>query len=222
MIQFVYDGVEIGFDAVTGDYIAKSWIGGNFYENKLLEKVKSLGITGTYVDIGAHHGNHSIFFDKFCNSDKVISIEGNPYNYSYLETNIHLNGCNNILHNLIVDKDNNKQLTMQYSNQNTGWSRVVNNSKSNNLITNKTVTLDKLLCDETDIKLIKLDIENYEYNALLGGIDIISKHKPIIIIELHKNNPYYSEIKKFLTKNGYTTDGINYAQSPTYIYKCNY
>jgi predicted RNA methylase len=62
-----------------------------FYEIELLEKIKSLNLQGLYVDVGSHHGNHSIYFDKFCNSDKVISIEGNPFNFEYLKKNININ-----------------------------------------------------------------------------------------------------------------------------------
>ena len=32
-----------------------------FYEDKLLEKARSLNLKGVYVDIGANIGNHSIF-----------------------------------------------------------------------------------------------------------------------------------------------------------------
>ena len=70
-----------------------------FYENKLLEKIKSLKLRGTYIDIGAHHGNHSIYFNKFCDSDKVISIEGNPFNFKYLKSNCEVNNCDNVLYN---------------------------------------------------------------------------------------------------------------------------
>lgn len=35
---------------------------GEFYENRLLEKIKQMELDGTYIDCGANIGNHSVFF----------------------------------------------------------------------------------------------------------------------------------------------------------------
>lgn len=223
MYSFKYNNENVYFNYVLNDHISNSWKNNTFYEIKLLEKIKSLNLNGLYVDVGSHHGNHSIYFDKFCNSEKVISIEGNQYNFAYLKKNINQNKCNNTLFNIIVSDKEDQTLTMEYNMNNTGSSMVVN-SKINTYDTNQiqiqntTNTLDNLLKNEENIILIKLDIENYEYYALLGAQNIINKHRPVIVIELHKNNPYYNEIINFLDKNNYKTDGINYACSPTFIY----
>ena len=71
-------------------------------------------------------------------------------------------------------------LTMKYNTKNTGASRVVDSkinisNKDKNIINNTTDTLDNLLKTEKDISLMKLDIENYEYPALLGAQNIINK-----------------------------------------------
>lgn len=227
ILSFSYDTETLYFNYIKNDHISMFWNHKVFYEDRLLEKIKSLNLNGLYVDVGSHHGNHSIFFDKFCSSDKVISIEGNPFNFNYLKKNITQNRCKNILYNTIISDKVSETLTMQYSLSNTGGSFVIKSeidfeigiSDTKNIISNTTNTLDNLLKKEENITLIKLDIENYEYYALLGGQNIITKYKPIIVIELHKTNPYYNEIINFLNKNNYKTDGINYACSPTFIYK---
>lgn len=225
MYNFIYDKKKIYFDSVKNDYIANSWKNKTFYELKLLEKIRSLNLNGSYVDVGSHHGNHSIYFNKFCNSDKVISIEGNPFNFNYLKKNLTQNKCKKIsLINTIISDKENVTLTMEYNMNNTGMSRVISSKKNitnlESIITNKTDTLDNLLKNEKNISLIKFDIENYEYYALMGCQNIIIKHKPIIIIEMHKSNPHYDKIINFLKKNNYKTDGINYCGTPTFIYKC--
>ena len=105
-----------------------------------------MNIDGTYIDIGAHHGNHSVFFDKFCKSTRVISIEGNPFNFRYLCSNIKNNNCNNILYNKIISDKGGERLTMQYNMQNTGMSKVVDNAvEGDNTIVNFTDTIDNIL-----------------------------------------------------------------------------
>jgi FkbM family methyltransferase len=220
MISFLYNNENIYFNLIEDDHISSYWKRKTFYEPKLLEKIRSLNLNGVYIDVGSHHGNHSIYFDKFCNSDKVISIEGNPLNFNYLKKNINKNKCKNILYNIIVSDKVGETLNMKFNKNNTGDSRVINleNSHEKNIISNTTNTIDNLLRNEENISLMKIDIENYEYYALLGAQKTIAKHKPLIIIELHKTNPYYNEIEHFLKKNNYKTDGINYACSPTFIY----
>jgi len=224
MYSFTYDKEVIYFNYSPGDHISANWKRGIFYEDRLLQKIRSFNLGGVYVDLGGHHGNHSIYFDKFCNSDKVISVEGNPYNFKFLKENTIKNNCKTVLYNEIVSDTQGIELTMEYDMINTGSSYVVCDNDINKSIkgniqtTNITNTLNNLLKNEDNITLIKMDIENYEYNALLGAQDIIDKYHPIIVIELHKVNPYYNEILEFFDKNNYKTDNINYACSPTFIY----
>ena len=219
MTKFEYNESTLHFNHPERDYIAKSWKEGKFYEDRLLKKIESLNLDGTYVDVGSHHGNHTVFFDKFCNSEKVISIEGNPFNFNYLKENTTLNNCNCLLYNDIISDKQGETLAMKYGLGNTGCSQVIDINKKTGLrrITNTTNTLDNILKNEEKISLIKLDIENYEYFALLGGEEIISKHHPVIVIELHKSK-HYDDIKNFLKKHNYKTNNRNYAISPTFIY----
>lgn len=98
-------------------------------------------------------------------------------------------------------------------NNNCGVGEVNNNKIGFNI---PMVTIDEL--NISDLTLIKLDVENYEYAVLLGAENSIKKFHPIIIIELHKTNPNYDNIIKFLQKYKYKTDAISYAHSPTFIY----
>lgn len=64
---------------------------GRIYESRMLEFIRSLNKKGTYVDVGANIGNHSVFFDKFCKSDKVVAIEPIKQIFDVLSENIDLN-----------------------------------------------------------------------------------------------------------------------------------
>jgi FkbM family methyltransferase len=210
------------FNSIDGDHISKSWKSGCFYEEKLLKKILSLKITGTYVDCGAHHGNHSIFFEKICNASNVISIEGNPKNFTYLQSNLHLNNCKAITINKVISDIADKEYGFSYDTKNTGTSRVVNlenkiyNKETMNV--NISNTLDNILYNYNDIGLIKIDIEGCEYLALLGGEQTITKFLPVIILEIQTNCKDNYNIRNFLEKIGYHTDNINYAATPTFIF----
>ena len=38
----------------------------------------TIGLGGTYVDVGAHYGNHTLYFVLECEADHVVAIEPNP------------------------------------------------------------------------------------------------------------------------------------------------
>jgi Met-10+ like-protein len=54
---------------------------GVFYEREELEIIATHFKGGTFVDIGANVGNHSIFAAKFLGASKVIAFEPNPTAY---------------------------------------------------------------------------------------------------------------------------------------------
>jgi hypothetical protein len=70
--------------------------------------------------------------------------------------------------------------------------------------------------------LIQLDIEGYEYEALLGGIKTIEKYKPVLCIEvceewLNRYNNTENNIRDLLSKYGYTHI-MDYHQDKIFIY----
>ncbi len=62
--EFTYSNQRIKIEGYHVDDLIFDRIvtGKTFYENRLLEKARSLNLEGVYVDVGANIGNHSIFF----------------------------------------------------------------------------------------------------------------------------------------------------------------
>lgn len=189
-----------------------------FYENKLLEKIKSLNLNGTYIDCGSNIGNHSVFFLNFTNCNNLVSIEGHPKIYETLQKNLVNNNSlkkSYVTLNNLIGNENNDNYYIYLDDKNNCGVGTVNNKKIGDNV--KMITLDSLTFKHK-ISLIKIDVENYEYFVLMGALNIIKLHKPVIVIELHTTNPYYDNIIKILNDLNYVTDGINYASSPTFIY----
>jgi predicted RNA methylase len=64
---------------------------GKFQEEVILQWIRGQKLKGTYIDVGAHIGNHSLFFAAFCPSTKVLSIEGHPRIRELLKGNLKRN-----------------------------------------------------------------------------------------------------------------------------------
>jgi FkbM family methyltransferase len=148
---------------------------------------------------GCHIGSHSVKLSKLAKS--VICFEPFLPSYDLLLKNIELNNCTNVT---VYDKglsDSPSQSEFAWINvHNVGGSGLINNpmgvpigfstpeSLSDSGVDFKVdlVTIDSLNLDQLDF--IKLDVEGYEPNAILGGIETITKFKPKIVVECWANH----------------------------------
>jgi len=86
--------------------------------------------------------------------------------------------------------------------------RVVDKNYGNNCELVQISTLDKLLASEKNISFIKIDVEGYEKNVLLGCEKTLKNpHLNVIIIELNNSNLIYgydeNETITILSNNGF-------------------
>ncbi len=133
---------------------------------------------GLAIDIGANIGNHSLFFSDFFK--KVLSFEPNPRTFKVLSINAEM-ASNITCFNLGISSSN-REGNLNVSGTNMGGSFVSSSPTSNSQII-KLQTLDSLLDDSERIKLIKIDVEGHEYDALVGSEATIKKHNPMILFE---------------------------------------
>lgn len=138
---------------------------------------------GIAIDIGANIGNHSLFFSDFFR--KVLSFEPNPRTFKVLSINSEL-ASNITCFNLGISSST-REGNLNVSRTNMGGSFVSSSPTSNSLIINLQ-TLDSIVDDSEKIKLIKIDVEGHEYDALLGSEATIRKHNPMILFEQREND----------------------------------
>lgn len=77
-----------------------------------------------------------------------------------------------------------------------------------------TMTIDSLQLDHCS--LIHLDVEGYEYNVLKGATNTIKKHKPVLALEISRDQ---QEIDKMLTKMGYKCVEQYGVENNNFVYK---
>ena len=164
------------------------------YENEILTLIEKL-IKETFsdskfktaLDIGANIGNHSLFFSQYFSS--VYAFEPNPVTYELLKINsTYVSKIKNIIPYCYGLSDKTKNVTLKVNPNNIGNSKIVfeDNLRVNysNQITIKVEKADNLsFLKDSNIGLIKIDVEGHEFFVLKGAEEIIRNNKPIIIFE---------------------------------------
>jgi FkbM family methyltransferase len=167
---------------LKGSGVNSHWLG--IYEiekQKYLEKCVLPG--KVFYDVGAHAGYYSLLASTLVEvQGKVISIEPNPRNLYFLRKNLEANLCLNV--EIISCALSSHTGIAQFDDSHDSYQGNISN---NGKIWVCTVTLDNLVYD---YKLplpdyIKLDIEGAEYEALIGGIKVLSERQPILVLATH-------------------------------------
>jgi len=155
------------------------------------------------IDIGANIGNHSLFFSKFMDCDRVYSFEPFPKNIELFKKNLQdYKKC--ILYDIALSDTNSRMPLYNSEKDNYGGFSLHKQEKSF-LINESVPTLQLDYYNFTNIGLIKIDVENHETQVLRGGRNTILRNKPVICLE---NNSYLynmdvSSTKEVMKELGY-------------------
>ena len=192
---------------------------GSFYEDDLLEHVALRGPRGgVFVDVGAHVGNHAVYFGRFL-PGHVVAIEANPALVPFLRRNLNANAVQNYSVVSCAVGARPALGRMYYpetSGGNTGGGRVAIDRSSAGMPGDADLvpvkTLDGVL-EELAPRLsglppafVKIDIEGMEFEALEGGAATLEQYHPQLAVELPR--PEAREAARaFLARFGYRDVG---------------
>jgi len=168
-----------------GEYLTTKNATGKYYEQNLLEHIMRLNIEGSYLDIGSNFGNHSVFFTNYCKCTKLYAVEANKPIYDILMRNLIVNSkCPFECFNVGVY---NKESTFEidFINEDNLGSTSFKEALNGKI---KCHTIDQLFLNKENIALIKIDVEGLEIEVLEGAIETIKKHKPVLVVEVQKQN----------------------------------
>jgi len=158
------------------------------------QKLYELAKKGMIIlDIGTNIGSTLLHFAQLTgDSGFVYGFEPDPLNFKECLKNISLNDLKNIkVSNIGLGDENNEYDLYEDSDGNRGGNRISfdrNNSKPKSRIKVERLDHWSEKNQVQDIDLIKIDIEGFEFKALMGGEGIIRKKMPILFIELDDNN----------------------------------
>ncbi len=169
------------------DPIQRNHRRGQFYEEKELSGLKDIfPIGGTFLDIGANVGNHSLFAAMFLKAGRVVPVEPNPLAFKLLFQNTLVNRLTGIidLSRLGVGLSDREEggFAMEQRARNLGGARMLSGRGELQVLPG-----DTLFADESP-DLIKIDVEGMEM-AVLGGLEAtIAKHRPVLLVEVDNEN----------------------------------
>lgn len=193
-----------GVNLILNDNYKNVVFGNGEYDKELFDDFqKSKKDSNIVFDVGGFMGVSGLLFAKLGGKKtRVITFEPNPYNFDRMCLNFSKNndfdGNIKIFHLALGDSigDTDFLLSNDIDNGPSSTSRIENthveHSRSDLLsmgFTNTKVSIETLDSFITKYKvipdIIKADIEGAEHLLLMGAYNLLSKHSPILYIELH-------------------------------------
>lgn len=143
----------------------------------------------TVLDIGANIGYHSLYCAALLNNTgKVYSFEPIPRLAKQLESSVKINNFSNIqICNFGLAESDQDKKVLYLRDENIGGSSLFRyeNIELVKVMGTTEVALKKLdnFLPHEKVSLIKIDVEGYEYEALRGAHELLSKCHPYILME---------------------------------------
>lgn len=169
-----------------GRVISKS---GRFYERDLLEDAYTrllVGNPGVVVDVGAHIGNHTLWFTRVCGRE-VVAIEPNPTSVATLNSHLRLNRAwdQTEVYQVALGAEDGNGNYVPGPAGNSGMGRVeVAEEGSIAVVTLDSVLEVGLLADPARrVALIKIDVEGSAIDVLRGATRTLELDRPLLYIE---------------------------------------
>ncbi len=188
-----------------------------FYEQKLLDGwvYKYAKEAKIIYDIGANIGNHTVYFAKKLNAEKIYSFEPMPINYKIFEKNIADNKIENIVtpYNVALGAESSSASMAIEQENNNGTAKIDLTSETPGE-TVKIITLDSLNLPMPDF--IKIDVEGFELNVLKGMINILKNSNAPIWIEIDEDT--CEEVYSLLLEYGYGIFSFNLENDNNFIF----
>lgn len=201
-----------------GDDIGENLIAHGVYEDLLLDGLFGVLLapcaegfrTGAALDVGANIGNHSLWFSsRFA---KVLAFEPNPICTRLFEASVMFNGVQNIqiLGYGLSDREAelvfHLNLAGNLGQSGLSDSHVFRESRTfpvNVRVADEAITAEML--ESLPVRLVKIDVEGHELQALRGMSGLLAKHRPIVLFESHgaKGEAGSDAIVEHLNRVGY-------------------
>jgi FkbM family methyltransferase len=175
-------------------------------------------VGGVVWDIGANIGFYSLIASRLVGDGKVVAFEPLPANAEAIRRNLALNGVRNVELVGLALGDSEGTADLQIHAEQT-WAKLDTSADTRfqqdveaaGHVSVQVSTIDSQLRSLAPPDFVKIDIEGAEVAALRGACELLSKHRPKLICELHGTNVAVSDL---LEAHGYSLQTIETPDVP--------
>ena len=178
---------------------------GNFYEIRMLEGLKSLGLIkpGEVIyDVGANIGNHSLYFASNFAPKKLVAVEPQNVALAILRRNLELNEVTDCeVVNCMIGSSLGTGEVTKHGGDNLGGTSFGENPVGSTPMR----TLDDVVngCSDGNVDFIKIDVEGMHLQVIDGAKSVLTSARPKIWIELRNFKGEFEEGVNALSEYGY-------------------
>lgn len=167
------------------DVIQQFHAAGHWFDEPELCTIRSFYRGGTFVDIGANVGNHSLYAATVMGAPKVIAFEPVPLIHRVCHYNILLNGLEGriTLHPFGLAEVDGSAVVDRSPARNSGATRLRPEMGGALQLRNGDVVLEN-----EAVGFLKIDVEGGELQVLAGLAGLLARCRPTIHIEVDEEN----------------------------------
>lgn len=188
-LNFKFKNRDFQIFGYENDFLSRVISNGLLWEQHILEFTIEMANSNNrpIFDVGANIGYHSVIWDKICNNKQIVAIEPHPETLEMLKRNRQLNSANFKIVPYAVDKSlSDLRMPLHTGNDSGAMSVAPTGEKV------KSLTVDTLSSKFGIPDIVKIDIQGFEPNAILGAAKTIKEKQTKFIIEF-----YPRDVKKF-------------------------
>jgi FkbM family methyltransferase len=165
----------------------------------------ALHVGDTFVDAGSNIGYYTIVASRLIGeSGRVIACEMMPITAAVLWQHVVVNDAGNVtvIEGALADTEG-QTVTASFPPSKSGQASIAR-STDGPTVSVKTRTLENILCDVSEVSLMKMDLEGAELGALRGLGDAILKVRSIVFE--NRDSP---DVVRFLEDRGFSVRRID-------------
>jgi len=168
--------------------------------------IKNFKDDDIFYDIGANYGFYTLLAQEFITKGEIHAFEPNPKIFKLLRENSRLDIYKNIFLNemALSDKAGETEFFDREIAGHSGSSSLIKHQHFSKckVIKVRTTTLDDYISNRKPPTIMKIDVEGGESLVLKGGLELLKKYSPMIIMEFFPDD-LHREAVNILFSSGY-------------------